>query len=837
MSGFGDLSTGAKIFTAFTVAYLVLIFPAAMILLSQWAFIVYSILAGVFLIVILPTALILYKIYWDGQKFLAAQISNQPFNNFSETISKLRDYTSNENEERRFPMFKGVFFDKLFAAKNIFITSTILGIIFLLIPLIWAEFLWPLFYLALILPYKAYRGIYVEWVMLENVRNQQISRIYEILKPIMKFEVPAQYCIMVAAWEDKTIPKQINIVYPSTFRGDTQQARDSFESAFSSTITEDNAWIYTWYPTKSAVVCRPVEDIPKHVEYKGSQMFEWHTFPIGVGLGDKGQEIISYSVSKNKSGVYHPHVLIAGTTGSGKSVIQRNILFHCIQHNDMWRFVGIDLKKVELGKYEKYSETVKSIATTLEDGVGILRYAHQVMSRRYDRMREAGVNLFLDLVDEETGKPDPALLVMIDEAYEFLAPSGNKTAQGKYEDELHQEAGYLLSSIARLGRAAGIHLVLATQRPDATVIKGELKNNLDVRIAAGRLDNTPSLMVLDSAAATTLPDIKGRGMIRLASKTRQFQGFYANEDWIDNWLAKPQNRHHEPALTAKMFGSVESKSAPVRVASPEKTAPANVPKDILEQFVETVTPEGTDYPELPPSPVFTTQEDVDNFLEGEEIPAIDETMLEPDYMFDDELSLVEDDDITDEEIEELLNELARIEESEDSTVAPVNIEYSEQRETSENVELLFEQAEKAFEIEFQNLFNEGVQKPIPDIVETITVNKKAKPGKINLEETKPKIPTPPRRLIKPTTTIEEKTEEVNEGSELKEKIKKIPLPTSNKNLTKKEMPKPKIEPLPNKTKNGFPIPEKPLELNVKENPQEEQAIIKKEIPKPPTLKL
>jgi hypothetical protein len=843
MSGFNDLSTAAKVFTAVVAVYLAILFPAAMIFLIQLipAVYLYIIFSGLFLIGLLPTSLVFYKIHWDGQKFLEAQISNQPFSTFSETISKVREHAKTENEERRFEALKGTFFDKLFSAKNILFTSIAASLILLIIPILWAEFLWPLFYLALILPFKAWRGLYKDWSMLESVRNQQISRIYEILKPIMKFEVPAQYCIVVAAWEDKTIPKQINILYPPTFRGDTQQARDSFESAFSSTITEDNAWIYTWYPTKSAVVCRPVEDIPKRVEYKGSGMFKWHTFPVGVGLGDKGQEIISYSVNKNETGIYHPHVLIAGTTGSGKSVIQRNILFHCIQHNDMWRFVGIDLKKVELSKYEKYSETVKSIATTLEDGVAVLRYAYQVMNRRNDKLAAAGVSDFMELVDEETGRPDPALLVMIDEAYEFLAPSGNKSAQGKYEDELHQEAGYLLSSIARMGRSAGIHLVLATQRPDATVIKGELKNNLAVRIAAGRLDNTPSLMVLDSASATTLPEIKGRGMLRAGGQLRQFQGFYAEDNWIDNWLSKPQNRFREPALTAKMFGGVEQKT-PIRVEGLEP-ATRNVENDnlgdALKEFIKTSSE--VESPPLKPQPKFDKLEDVDNFFEDENIPAIDDSLLESEYMFEDELSLMEDDEISEEEIEELLNELAKMEEIDDPIFEP-------SEET--NIETLFDEAEKAFEEEFQELFNAGVQKPIPAVEETIKPKKQPVQQKNNVDLEKPIPLNPPQtvnmplkpRLDKPSPQKPVQANVSKESSDLKEQIKKLPkpkMPSTIKDPQKidKNLPTPETldTKLKKNPKNGFPIPQ--AELKPKEEVEEQTIIPRKEIPKPPTLKI
>jgi len=781
MSGLNDLSNGVKIFIAAVSGYIVLLFPAAMIFLSEWAFTVYLIFIGVFIIGVLPASLIIYKIYWDGQKFLSAQVARQPFNSFKETIDKLKEYTRDENEVRRFPALKGKIFDIFFSAKNILTTSTIIGIILIAVPLIWAEYLWAIAYIGFFLPFKAYRGIFHDWNNIEQSRNQQVSRIYDILKPIMKFELPPQYCIMVAAWEDKVVPKQINIIYPSTFRGDSQQAKDSFESAFSATVSDDNAWIYTWYPTKSAVVCRPVEDIPKYVEYKGSSMFEWHTFPIGVGLGDKGQEIISYSVTKNKSGVYHPHVLIAGTTGSGKSVIQRNILFHCIQHNDMWKFLGIDLKQVELGRYEKYSQTVMGVATNLEDGVKFLRYAQEVMLKRYARMKEAGVSFFLDLVNEETGKPDPALLVMIDEAYEFLAPSGIKTAQGKMEDELHQEASFLLSSIARLGRAAGIHLVLATQRPDATVIKGEMKNNLDVRIAAGRLDNTPSLMVLDSAAATTLPDIKGRGVVRFANKTRQFQGFYANEDWIDKWLSKPQNRWREPELTSTMFPAANPDEQPVRVANKK---PLEEPKgNNLDNLIEEISQTEV---KVDNGPAIEKPEDLEEFgFEDEEMPSITDEELDREAYFDDELGLNDEDDISDEEIEQLLNELAMLDDEDDTeegedSLDIILIDDEEEEIASDAFEKIISSSSN-FEQDFENIFNTDyseikTQSKYVPVVETVSAV---------ASTTNHATHTPLQLPPKPQQYVETETPP---STNIAEKIKKMPKPPSLSDLEKQDVP-------------------------------------------------
>lgn len=106
---------------------------------------------------------------------------------------------------------------------------------------------------------------------------------------------------------------------------------------------------------------------------------------------------------------------------SHNSVVQRNIIFSCILRPESWRFLGIDLKKVELSGYRAYSNVVLGIATTLEDALTVLRFAQETMMKRYAELEQLGLNNFLDL--PEKGQ---ALLVMVDEAGELLSPAGVK---------------------------------------------------------------------------------------------------------------------------------------------------------------------------------------------------------------------------------------------------------------------------------------------------------------------------------------------------------------------------------------------------------------------------
>lgn len=111
---------------------------------------------------------------------------------------------------------------------------------------------------------------------------------------------------------------------------------------------------------------------------------------------------------------------------SHNSVVQRNIIISCILRPDSWRFVGIDLKKVELSMYRAYSNVVLGIATELEDALTVLRFAQQTMMKRYAEMEQLGVNNFLDLPEKGQG-----LMVMVDEAGELLSPSGVKALSGE----------------------------------------------------------------------------------------------------------------------------------------------------------------------------------------------------------------------------------------------------------------------------------------------------------------------------------------------------------------------------------------------------------------------
>lgn len=246
----------------------------------------------------------------------------------------------------------------------------------------------------------------------------------------------------------------------------------------------------------------------------------------------KSIEAISSSLSRCIS-VDSPNKLFAIGENANllthNSVCQRNIINSCLLRPDKWVVLGIDLKRVELSPYREFGVNV---ATELGVAVDFLRFSQAVMMTRYERLESEGKNNFLDLDD-----PGQALLVMVDEAGELLSPSGVKTDEGKEEDALKGEAQMIIGSIARLGRAAGVHLVIATQRPDAKLLGGETRSNLAARIGCGTLEYSASQMLFgDSVGMRTPSNPKGGIYIKIYSKGNRGQGFFAPETWLGEYL-------------------------------------------------------------------------------------------------------------------------------------------------------------------------------------------------------------------------------------------------------------------------------------------------------------
>lgn len=261
------------------------------------------------------------------------------------------------------------------------------------------------------------------------------------------------------------------------------------------------------------------KSIPTALPYPDSRPDNyWDRFPLGVHAN--GKEAIWDSSTS-------PNAIIIGTTGAGKSVIQRNILLHCFQNSEQWKILGIGLLRVEFAPYKQLYPEMVDIATSVTEGVEILQYAYGEMMLRYAEMEKTGVNNFRDMTE-----PPKSFMIMVDEFMHFLSPVENTLLQAHLdENALKAEAVQLLTDIARLGRAAGINLVLTSQRLDEEVLGGELIHNCQTRIAAGALSPEQSKALLGNKQATRLnAAIRGRGYLQQQSKGADFQSYYAPID-------------------------------------------------------------------------------------------------------------------------------------------------------------------------------------------------------------------------------------------------------------------------------------------------------------------
>ncbi|NHM28045.1 DNA translocase FtsK [Desulfofundulus sp. TPOSR] len=188
-----------------------------------------------------------------------------------------------------------------------------------------------------------------------------------------------------------------------------------------------------------------------------------------------------------------PHVLVAGATGSGKSVCLHSILLGLVAllPPEELRFVFIDPKQVEMAAYEDLPHLAAPIAGAPEEAVAVLQWAVDEMERRYGELKRLRVRSVTSIPKKE--RPFPFLVVVVDELADLLL-SGDA---GK-------EAETLLVRLAQKARAAGIHLILATQRPDARVLSGLIRSNVPGRIALRCAKSGDSEIILDAPGAERL---------------------------------------------------------------------------------------------------------------------------------------------------------------------------------------------------------------------------------------------------------------------------------------------------------------------------------------------
>ena len=243
------------------------------------------------------------------------------------------------------------------------------------------------------------------------------------------------------------------------------------------------------------------------------------SFAVGKDIG--GNSIVG-NIAKL------PHMLIAGTTGSGKSVCMNSIIISLLYKAspDDVKLIMVDPKMVELGIYNGIPHLLIPVVTDPKKAAGSLQWAVTEMMRRYKAMSDAGVRdleSYNSIVQSEgeDGKKLPQVVVIIDELADLMLVAAKEVEES-------------ICRIAQMGRAAGIHLIIATQRPSADVITGLMKANIPSRIAFAVASAMESRIILDTQGAEKLV---GRGDMLYApigaGKPLRVQGCFVSDEEVE----------------------------------------------------------------------------------------------------------------------------------------------------------------------------------------------------------------------------------------------------------------------------------------------------------------
>jgi S-DNA-T family DNA segregation ATPase FtsK/SpoIIIE len=314
-------------------------------------------------------------------------------------------------------------------------------------------------------------------------------------------------------------------------------------------------------------------------EVMESEPFERLDSPLAIALGHDvaGQAVVA-DLSKM------PHLLIGGTTGSGKSVCIKSITTCLICNNtpDELRLVMIDPKMVELVRFNGLPHVYGEVEVDLERVVKVLRWVALEMDERYKRFASASARHLDDFnrkMAEEDNSPLPRIVVLIDELADLMMLAPEAVEQ-------------LLCRIAQMGRATGIHLVVATQRPSTDVVTGLIKANFPARIAFATASQVDSRVILDMQGAETL--LGDGDMLYLAPDAghpKRVQGCYVSSEELDRITA----------FWRKEVGPVEEKSPWKPMMPPEEPQQTNqdqfdadyVDEDMLQRAISVVKQRGS----------------------------------------------------------------------------------------------------------------------------------------------------------------------------------------------------------------------------------------------------
>ena len=239
--------------------------------------------------------------------------------------------------------------------------------------------------------------------------------------------------------------------------------------------------------------------------------------PLGIPLGrDVSGDPIFANIAKM------PHLLIAGSTGSGKSIFVHALITALLFKNSpaTLRLALVDPKRVELSMYASLPHLALPVVTENKKALAVLRWAIQEMEQRYELFAQVGSRDIGSYNDKHKDSAMPYIVIVIDEMADLMATFGREVE------------GYIIR-LAQMARATGIHLILATQRPSVEVITGLIKANITNRIALKVASQIDSRTILDGGGAEKL--LGGGDLLFISAdhaQPKRIQGAYLAEDEI-----------------------------------------------------------------------------------------------------------------------------------------------------------------------------------------------------------------------------------------------------------------------------------------------------------------
>mgnify|MGYP000756414298 FL=1 len=295
-----------------------------------------------------------------------------------------------------------------------------------------------------------------------------------------------------------------------------------------------------------------------------SRTFTRHKSPVAFAVGrDIGNQDIVGDIAKL------PHVLIAGTTGSGKSVCTNSLIISLLYKSspEDVRFIMVDPKMVELAPYNGIPHLLIPVVTDPKKAAGALQWAVYEMMKRYKTFSEVGVKKLEEYNALARNREDlphmASVVVVIDELADLMLVAAKEVEES-------------ICRVAQMGRAAGMHLVIATQRPSSDVITGLMKANIPSRIAFAVASSLESRIILDATGAEKLV---GRGDMLYAplgsGKPIRVQGCYITPEEIErvvDYVKSTGEAQYSDEVMRKIEESMQEKEKKNGSAAPASSA-------------------------------------------------------------------------------------------------------------------------------------------------------------------------------------------------------------------------------------------------------------------------